>query len=75
MDLRLPRSQIKARRARRCPRRWYYATDKKELWMEILVISSKIAAILAVQMFNLTMMVSMRRVDLGKSEGDIAKYP
>lgn len=43
--------------------------------MEVLDITSKIAAVLAIQMFILTMMVSMRRVALGKSEGDIAKYP
>lgn len=43
--------------------------------MEILEITSKIAALLAVHMFVLTMLVSMRRVSLGKSEGDIAKYP
>ena len=43
--------------------------------MEVLEITSKIAAALAIQMLVLSMMVSMRRVELGKSEGDIAKYP
>tara|TARA_B110000211_G_C13993839_1_gene515267 strand:- start:227 stop:634 length:408 start_codon:yes stop_codon:yes gene_type:complete len=43
--------------------------------MEFLDITSKIAAVLAIQMLFLTMLVSMRRVALGKSEGDIAKYP
>lgn len=43
--------------------------------MEIIAITSKIAALLAIQMFILTMMVSMRRVELGKEHGDIAKFP
>jgi len=43
--------------------------------MEIIQITSKIAAILAVLMFILTMMVSLRRVELGKEHGDIAKFP
>lgn len=43
--------------------------------MEVLIITSKIAALLCLQMFVLTLMVSMRRVNLGKSEGDMAKYP
>lgn len=43
--------------------------------MDVLVITSKIAGLLALQMFILSMMVSLRRVSLGKSEGDIAKYP
>ena len=43
--------------------------------MEVLPITITIATLLAVQMFVMTLMVSMRRVDLGKSEGDVAKYP
>lgn len=43
--------------------------------MEVLPITITIAVFLAVQMFVMTLMVSMRRVDLGKSEGDSAKYP
>lgn len=43
--------------------------------MEILNVTSKIAAVLAVQMLFLTLMVSQRRVALGKQEGDVAKYP
>lgn len=43
--------------------------------MDVLVITSKIAAALAIQMLVLTLMVSIRRVTLGKAEGDVAKYP
>lgn len=43
--------------------------------MEVLVITSKIVALLSVQMLVLSMLVSFRRVSLGKSHGDIAKYP
>ena len=40
-----------------------------------LPITSTIAATLAMLMFILTLLISMRRVSLGKAEGDIAKYP
>lgn len=43
--------------------------------MESLTITPLLAAVLAVQMFILSLMVSMRRVSLGRAEGDIAKYP
>ena len=43
--------------------------------MEMLEITSIITAILAIQMFVLSLIVSLRRVSLGKAEGDIAKYP
>lgn len=43
--------------------------------MEVLVVTSKIIAILSVQMLVLSMLVSFRRVSLGKSQGDIAKFP
>ena len=43
--------------------------------MENVIITSQIAAALAVQMFVLSLLVSLRRVSLGKEEGDIAKYP
>lgn len=43
--------------------------------MDFLPITSIISATLALIMFVLTLMVSMRRINLGKAEGDIAKYP
>lgn len=43
--------------------------------MEYLQITAYIAAILGVIMFGLTLNVSMYRVKLGSSQGDIAKYP
>ena len=43
--------------------------------MEMLEVTSKIIAILAIQMLILSMLVSFRRVSLGKSEGDASKYP
>ena len=43
--------------------------------MESLTITTTIASILSVQLLILSMLVSFRRVSLGKSEGDIAKYP
>lgn len=43
--------------------------------MEILEITSKLVALLAMQMLVLSMLVSFRRVSLGKSQGDIAKFP
>lgn len=43
--------------------------------MEVLVVTSKIVALLSAQMLVLSMLVSFRRVSLGKSQGDIAKYP
>lgn len=43
--------------------------------MEVLAVTSKIVALLSVQMLVLSMLVSFRRVSLGKSQGDIAKYP
>lgn len=43
--------------------------------MEVLVITSKMVALLSVQMLVLSMLVSFRRVSLGKSQGDVAKYP
>ncbi|MGJ8687764.1 MAG: MAPEG family protein [Spongiibacteraceae bacterium] len=43
--------------------------------MESLAITSVLTAVLAVQMFILSFMVSLRRVLLGRAEGDIAKYP
>lgn len=42
--------------------------------MSSLPITSIIAAILACFMFVLTALVSMRRVELGKQSGDIAKF-
>ncbi len=43
--------------------------------MEYLPITSTIAASLAVVMLILTLMVSIGRINLGKAEGDVAKYP
>lgn len=43
--------------------------------MADLPITSMIAALLAVIMFILTIMVSISRINLGKAEGDTAKYP
>ncbi len=43
--------------------------------MELIPITTNIAVFLAIQMFVLTLMVSFRRVSLGKAEGDVAKYP
>ncbi len=43
--------------------------------MDYLPITSMIAASLAVIMFTLTSMVSIGRINLGKAEGDTAKYP
>lgn len=43
--------------------------------MEYLPITSVIAVSLAVTMFIITLMVSIGRVNLGKAEGDVAKYP
>lgn len=43
--------------------------------METLEITSRIVALLAIQMLVLSMLVSFRRVSLGKAQGDIAKYP
>jgi len=43
--------------------------------MDFLPITSIIAATLALIMFVLTLMVSLARINLGKAEGDIAKYP
>ncbi len=43
--------------------------------MEYLPITSIIAASLAVIMFALTSMVSIGRINLGKAEGNSAKYP
>lgn len=43
--------------------------------MNYLPITSMIAASLAVIMFTLTFMVSVGRINLGKAEGDTAKYP
>ncbi len=43
--------------------------------MDYLPITSMIAASLAVIMFTLTFMVSIGRINLGKAEGDTAKYP
>lgn len=43
--------------------------------MEYLPITSTIAASLAIVMFALTVTVSIGRINLGKAEGDVAKYP
>ncbi len=43
--------------------------------MEYLPITSIFAALLAVIMFFMTLMVSMGRINLGKTQGDTAKYP
>ena len=43
--------------------------------MPELTITTTLASALAVQLLLLSMLVSFRRVSLGKSEGDIAKYP
>jgi len=43
--------------------------------MDFLPITSIISATLALIMFVLTLMVSLGRINLGKAEGDIAKYP
>jgi len=43
--------------------------------MVSLPITSTIAAALAILMFVLALLVSLRRVSLGKEQGDIAKYP
>lgn len=43
--------------------------------MNYLPITSMIAATLAFLMFGLSLMVSMGRINLGKAEGDVAKYP
>jgi uncharacterized membrane protein YecN with MAPEG domain len=40
----------------------------------LLPITSIVAAILAILLFVLTLLVSLRRAALGKSAGDIAKY-
>ena len=42
--------------------------------MNLLPITSMVAAVLACLMFVLTALVSMRRVELGKQSGDIAKF-
>lgn len=43
--------------------------------MNNLEITQTVAAVLALQMFVLTLMVSLRRISLGKEQGNIAKYP
>ncbi len=43
--------------------------------MDVLPITATIAALLAIQMFILTILVSLRRVSLGKEHGDMAKFP
>jgi len=43
--------------------------------MNILPITSVIALVLAIVMFMMTALVSLGRINLGKSEGDIGKYP
>lgn len=43
--------------------------------MDYIPITSIIASALAVLMFILTLTVSMARINLGKAEGDVAKYP
>ena len=43
--------------------------------MAYLPITATFAATLAVLMFVLTLLVSMGRINLGKAEGDAAKYP
>ena len=42
--------------------------------MNSLPVTSMVAAVLACLMFVLTALVSMRRVELGKQSGDIAKF-
>ncbi|MBL1321572.1 MAG: MAPEG family protein [Methylophaga sp.] len=42
--------------------------------MALLPITSTIAAPLAILMFVLTLLVSLRRIQLGKEDGDIAKF-